>query len=178
MQPRGSGGSAEQQVRVLPVLVGAMLFGVVAFAGVATWLAVSGSGPGGGAQPQGQANPSLLLLVLGLMMLPAVALYFAFGVLAKAQARRAWEQREDDEAGRAAIGQTLMTTTIMRAALAEGFGLFGAVLILIQGSMAAWGAVAICAVLLGALLPARARLQSLEEAATGMRGAGYGPRGA
>jgi hypothetical protein len=176
-------GFSRSQVGTLPVLVGALLMGVLLFGVVATFLgpgAAQGGGSGGGPAPSGATgaiSADVLLLALGVVTLTGITGYFVVGSVAVTQARRAWEQRKDDEQGRLAIAQTLLVTTILRGALVESFGLFGGVLLMLQGNMLAWAPIGACIVLLASLMPAGSRLARLEEAATGVRGVGYGPRG-
>lgn len=176
-------GFSRSQVGTLPVLVGALLMGVLLFSLFAIFLGpgvAQGGGSGSGPAPSGApgaTSPDVLLLALGVITLSGITGYFVVGSVAVTQARRAWERRRDDEQGRLAIAQTLFMTTILRAALVESFGLFGSVLLLLQGAMLAWAPIGACIVLLASLMPAGSRLARLEEAATGVRGVGYGPRG-
>lgn len=184
MQTGQDSRSPEQQLRTIPAMVTAMLMGVVLFAVAATLVGHgggmgSGAGGGGGGSAQGPAgaqgavSPDALLLVLGVLTLAGAAGFFIFGAHAVSRARRVWERRESDEQGRAALVNTLMITTVIRAALVESFGLLGGVLILMRGDLVAWGPVALCVVLLASLLPARARLARLEQATAGMGPVGY-----
>lgn len=168
-------GSSGARVEVLPRLVGSLVAGMLFFAVTATVIRPGGSGlgggsGGGGSPPAGAPGPGVLLLVLGVVTLTGIAGYFGFGAAATAQAKRAWERREDDGQGRASLARVLATTTVLRAAMAESFGLFGAVLIMLQGSMIAWAPIGVSVLLLVSLMPAASRLARLEEAATGMRG--------
>ncbi|MCC7388431.1 MAG: hypothetical protein IT431_06645 [Phycisphaerales bacterium] len=176
----GSGFSRSQVAR-LPLVIGALLMGVLLFGAVATMQTLNAPQTGGGgAAPSGvpgATSPDVLLFTLAVVTLSGITGYFVVGSVAVTQARRAWERRRDDEQGSLAIAQTLFVTTILRAALVESFGLFGGVLLLLQGAMLAWAPIGACIVLLASLMPAGSRLARLEEAATGVRGVGYGPQG-
>ncbi|HZW09875.1 MAG TPA: hypothetical protein VFF69_08220 [Phycisphaerales bacterium] len=158
----------EQQLRTIQVLVWALMAGLVVFA--ATAVVVGPGGPMAPAQPSSEpvrAGP--LLPVLGALMAGCAGAFFAFGAAAKKQARKAWEARADEEDGRAKIIAVLSTSSILRAALVEGPGLFACVVVLLSGEPLPLAGAAIAVGLMATLLPVRSRLAQLEEAATGMR---------
>ena len=173
--------SPDQQLRLLPILLGQLLIGMIAFAVVAVFLGPAGQGGGsgggsGGGGPVG-SGPWATVDIMGIALLATgvgcLAAFVAFGAVAKAQARRAWERREDDEAGRDAIARVLVTTSILRGALAEGRGRVAATSVYLQGGGGAGGGGGVSAVLILSLMASRSRLARLEEAATGLRGVGY-----
>lgn len=169
--------SPDQQLRLLPILLGQLLIGMIAFAVVAVLLGPAGQGGGsGGGGPVG-SGPWATVDIMGIALVATgvgcLAAFVAFGAVAKSQARRAWERREDDEAGRDAIARVLVTTSILRGALAEGPGLFAATIVYLSGELWALVVVGVSGVLILSLMASRSRLARLEEAATGMRGVGY-----
>jgi hypothetical protein len=147
-----------------------MIAGLVVFAAVAAFLAPSASAPPaqGGPPPPG-VSPSVLLGVLAALLAACLVAFFAFGAAAQSQARAAWAERSDDQQGRQRLLGVLSTSTILRAALLEGPGLFAGVLVLLSGDLLPLIAVVIVVVLMATLLPMRSRLARLEEAATGLR---------
>ena len=168
-------------VRTLPIIVGALMMGLVVFGVVLVVLTLgAGAGPAApaGVPGGGQASGSfgVLYVVLGVLAATGIGGYFVMGGVARTQVRRAWESRENDEAGKAAIVNTLVMTTIVRAALVESFGIFGGTLVLLTGSLLPLVAMGLSVLMVATLLPVRSRLRTLEEAATGMRmgDMGYG----
>jgi hypothetical protein len=161
--------SPAQQLRTIPVLVGALIAGLVIFAVTAVVM-----GPGGPLASEevasGEPMPAeTMLAVLGVLLVGCLGAFFAFGAAVRSQAHKAWEARADDEDGRAKLVALLSTSTILRAALVEGPGLFACVIVLLTGSPLPLAATALVVGLMATLLPARARLARLEEAASGMR---------
>lgn len=168
MQP-SQPATPEQQLRILPILVAAMMAGMVVFAGIAAAV-----GPVGGAPPTGSPTPQAmraetLLAILGVLLAACLAAFFVIGRTAQGQARRAWESRADDEDGRARLVAVLLTSTIVRAGLVEGPGLFACVIVLLTGNLLPLAVAALAVGVMASLLPVRARLARLEEAATGVR---------
>lgn len=166
--------TAAEQMRVLPALVGAMAAGVVLFGVVTVFLWLTGAEERGGTGGEAAGIPGVMWIALGAVTLAGVVGFIVVGAAARTRARRVWESREDDAAGHAGLVRLLMVSTIARAALAEGFGLFGGVLVLVYGELLPLAVLALGVVMMATLLPAGSRLRSLEEAATGMRGGGYG----
>lgn len=165
-----------EQMRVLPVLVGAMTAGVVLFGVVTVVLSLSGAEEGGGAEGEAAGVPGVMWIALAAVTFAGIVGFFAIGTVARTRAKRVWESREDDELGHAGLVRLLVVSTIARSALAEGFGLFGGVLVLLYGELLPLTVVAVSVVMMATLLPAGSRLRSLREAATGMRmgDTGYG----
>lgn len=170
MSAQDSASSPEHQIRVLPVIVGSMMAGLVMFAAVAVVVApTTAAAPAQGAAPRSATQPGVLLGVLAALLVGCLVAFFAFGAAAQSQARKAWESRADDEQGRQVLRGVLSTSTILRAALLEAPGLFAGVMVLLSGDLLPLAAVAISVGLMATLLPTRARLAKLEEAATGVR---------
>lgn len=164
----------EERLRVLPVLVAALTIGVVLFAGVSVFLSLTGSGGTGGAWAPGAGGqetgvPNVLWMALAGVTIAGIVGYFVVGAAARGRARRVWETREDDERGHAALVQLLTVTTIVRGAIAEGFGLFAGVLILMHGELWPLAVTGVSVLLMAALLPVRPRFRAMQEAATGER---------
>lgn len=159
----------EQRLRAIPMVVGSLMTGIAAFGAVAVLTGPAGSPPGAGQTPPDPAFKNTVLMVLATLLVAAVAGFVAFGVVAKSQARQAWERRADDEDGRIRLLNVLSIHTFIRAALVESVGLFGCVITLMYGDLLPLLAAGISVVLMATLLPARSRLARLEEAASGMR---------
>jgi len=164
-----------EQMQVLPVLVGAMTAGVVLFGVVTVILSLTGAEEAG-TQGEGAGSPGVMWIALAAVTLVGIVGFVAVGAAARTRAKRVWESREDDAAGHAGLVRLLMVSTIARAALAEGFALFGGVLVLLYGELLPLAVMAVGVVMMATLLPAGSRLRTLKESATGMRmgDAGYG----
>lgn len=156
--------NATESLRVVPLLVASLMTGLTIF----TCIAVA-MGPVSPVTPTGSPSPTaqpplpenVLYAALGALGAGCLVAYFVFGAWCTTKAKAAWQARTSDDDGNDAIARLLMTTTILRAALVEGPGLFGAVLILLTGSLATIAAPVVALVLLAMLLPARSRLETL-----------------
>lgn len=165
-----------EQLRALPFIVAALIAGLAVFAVVVMMIAPGGplSGTPAPTSPPPAAPPvvggaslnDILLIAVAATLLGGMMGYSVFGVTAASRARRAWQDRSDDEQGREAIGSILLTTTMVRAALVEGPGLFGCVHTMLTGSPAGVVAAAVAIGFLSALLPVRSRYRRLLEHAT------------
>lgn len=156
------------QLKSLTVIVLALLGGMVTFSGLATYMALT-KGPlmvsqnqpattGAASAPTG--DPTLILYIAsGAFTAFSILAYVFLGKLAQSHINKriAGVPVADREQAATPI---LMTNTIIRAGFAEGAGLFGAVIVLLTGTLYTLGAVAIAAVLLILLMPARARMES------------------
>jgi hypothetical protein len=102
----------------------------------------------------------ILYVVSGLLTATSIAGFWGIGRFAVSSLRKNGAGRDPQERERLAT-MGLVTTSILRAAFAEGAGLFGAVLVLLTGTLYTLGAVAIAVVLIVLLLPVRSRLEAL-----------------
>lgn len=158
----------QDQLRVLPIIVGGLIAGLATFAAVV--LLVAPGGPLTNTPARAAPGPSIdvpLLIAVAALLLAGMVGFIAVGVTARTRARRAWQDRADDEQGAHAVGSVLLNTTIIRAALVEGPGLFGCVYTLITGNLAGLAAAAVAVAFLVSLVPVRSRSRSLLEHATG-----------
>lgn len=163
-----------QQLKSLPVILIALIGGLVSFAGLATYMAMTrgalmvpqhagsaGSAAGGSGSGGGASDPTMILYVVsGLLTATSIAGFWGIGWFAVSSLRKNGAGRDPQERERLAT-MGLVTTSILRAAFAEGAGLFGAVLVLLTGTLYTLGAVAIAVVLIVLLLPVRSRLEAL-----------------
>ncbi|GIK19948.1 MAG: hypothetical protein DYG93_11945 [Leptolyngbya sp. PLA2] len=155
----------DDQLRVLPIIVGGLIAGLITFAVIVLMVAPGGPLTNTPAPAAPSINTPLLVAVAGLMFVGVVG-FIAVGASARARARSAWQERADDEQGAHAVGAVLLNTTIVRAALVEGPGLFGCVSTLITGHLAGLAAAAVSVVFLVSLVPVRSRSRALLEHAT------------
>lgn len=160
-----------EQLRTLPFIVAALIAGLAAFSVIVALIAPGGAPaspapaapvPAGGGAPLND----ILLIAVAALLLAGIVGYLVLGATAATRARRAWQDRADEEQGREAVGSVLLTTTIARAALVEGPGLFGCVYAMLTGNPAGVVAACIAIGLLSALLPVRSRYRRLLEHAT------------
>jgi hypothetical protein len=152
-----------QIVRINQILVTALLFGVVSFAAVAVALGplqpapapVAGApiGPFGGYDP--------LLLAMGALIVGQFPVLLFLGIaMGKQAAGMARRLAAEPETRDTALARLWMNGTILRAALAEGAGLFGAVILLLHGERLALVGVGFAVLVLVAIMPTRGRLEN------------------
>ena len=150
-------------LRTLPFLVAALLMGVLTFTGFATFIAFTR----GGMAPPASTDYTLLLVLAVLGPSEFLAYHVA---LRPMFARRARETASASEETRDfGLAQQFAMKTIIAAALLEGWGLFGAVILFLIGQWPALAAPMIAAVGLALLLDARGRFERFKEDATGQR---------
>lgn len=141
-------------IRNPQIILAALAGGVLTFAGVATYLRLSG-------MEMGESELARLLPVLVVVLAAAefpVYLLLRKAFLAPVRAARA-ESLGLVEQGR--IPLQLQTLAILGAALAEGVGLLGVVTVMVGGSWYVLAAPALSVVAILALLPTRARLERM-----------------
>lgn len=163
MDSRSSTASADQVVKTSPIIILGMLMGLISFAGLGAFMRTQNQ-PAPGGSPSNAAGPiddQILLLGMGVMLLVAVPAQFVLAKLAVGRAKEAAAEVKTERDKRDAIAPVFMVMTIMRAAFAEGAGLLGAVIVFLTGNLLGLVGVAIAAVLLAMLLPARSRLDRL-----------------
>lgn len=142
--------SLDEVVRTLQIVVGAMTFGIIVFTGVAVFVAQS--------MTPNTSLGSMLLPVLGLF---AVGEFGAWMVLRQSlirAARQSLEACPPDERWMK-LAAHLRVSHLIPAAMAEGTGLFGVVVYMISGAMAALLAPGLAAVLLVVFFPTRDRIE-------------------
>lgn len=160
------------QLKSIQVIVLALMGGMLAFAGLATYMALT-KGPlmvpqqgestgaaGTSATPAGTDPTMMLFIVTGAMSAISIASVVIVGKMARIDMKKKVAGLQGEARDRAAA-MVMMTTTIIAAGFAEGAGLLGAVVVLLTGKLYTLGAVAIAAVLLAMLMPVRARMESI-----------------
>lgn len=174
-QSGSTSSSPEAQLKSLPVILLALMGGMVSFAGLATYMAMTrgalmvpakqdASAAGAGAAAGfggGAGDPTLVLYVVsGVLTAISIVISIGLGRYAVSSVRKSWASGDDAARKRQATA-ALFTTSILRGGFAEGAGLFGAVVVLLTGTLYTLGAVVIAAVLLAMLVPVRTRLEAL-----------------
>lgn len=156
--------NAAETLRAGPLMIIALMAGLTIFTCVAAVMGpISPPAPAGTPPTPGQQPLPLnaMYAMLGALGAGSVVAYFVHGRSCVKKAKEAWKARTSDDDGRDAVARVLMTTTILKGALVEGPGLFGAVLILLTGSLAAIAAPIVALVLLAIMLPVRSRFETL-----------------
>lgn len=157
----------QQTVRIAQILVFALLAGVIGLATVAVLIgptsgpavAPPAGAPAGPAGPFGGLDP--LVMVMGLLMVGQVPVLTFLGVaLARQAAGIASRHADEPEARERLLAGLWLNATILRAALAEGVGLFGGVILLLNGDRLALIGIGFALIVLVALIPTRGRLES------------------
>jgi hypothetical protein len=146
-------------VKTLRVIVAALAGGVVAFALVIEF--AFRHKPVGGTLPD-----DVLLMVGGGLLTAGVvgSVVLPQAVLGQAIARLRGKSKEDVERG---MIRTYQTACLLRAALLEGPGLFGVIVVLMTGNAVGYVAPGVAIVLMMLTLPSRAALNLLVERAMG-----------
>lgn len=137
-------------VRVLQIIVAAMMFGMVSFAGVALLIAQSVT--------PNPAQASSLFLVLGLFATGELAAWIVLRQTLAQGLQRALETCPPDERWSRFAGY-LRVAHLIPAAMAEGTGLFGIVIYILTGAPAALIAPGLAIVLLALIFPTRDRIE-------------------
>ncbi|MCW5753750.1 MAG: hypothetical protein KIT24_03460 [Phycisphaeraceae bacterium] len=167
--------SPENMYKTLPLMLIALLMGMVMFAVVG--LFVSGAITSTPVQPPSTPTPAtpppspafsadterLLLMLAGALMLSAMAGYAVLGAVGARKAAAQWAARTNDGDGRTSLAQLFVQFTFLRAAIAEGAGMFACVGLLLTGNLLFLSAVGVAALLLATLLPVRRRFDQLVE---------------
>lgn len=150
-------------LRSARIITVALISGVSIFAVVVVALRVAPA-----AQGSTPAVPTLepqvlrtMLLVLGALAVPALAGFYLFAHATRTRARAEWDARRSDDAALAAIARHVLTFTILRAAPLEALALFASVIVFLGGPPAILGVSLFAVVMMGSLLPAEARFESL-----------------
>jgi len=146
-------------IGTLKILVGALLMGLITATGVMFMLVQQGIH-----QPQ-PGLESLLLVLAILWPVTAGASLLIKGAMVK-QARTRWEA-EGGSGDDNALFPHFMSMTIVRAALLEGPGLFGAVTYLMTGKPLALIAPALSIAALGLMFPTEEKFRELVRSVTG-----------
>jgi len=154
-----------QIVRTAQILVAALLFGVSAFAAVA--LAIGplqpppalppGAAPTPG--PFGTLDP-LVVVLMALIVGQFPVLIFLGIALAKQAAAMAGRLAGEPDTRDQGLARLWLNAAILRAALAEGAGLFGAVILLVSGDRLGLIGVGFAVIVLMAIMPSRGRLEN------------------
>jgi hypothetical protein len=148
-------------LRVLRIIIAAMMMGIIAFGVVVAALLGAGI-------VEGDAQLGKILLIalaaVGAAELPA---YFAVRMAILGNLRRAGREGkpEDASSGRPAGG--FNTLTLIGAALAEGFSLFGLVVVLVSGQWLALAAPLVGLILLARQFPTRDKFDRFVASVTG-----------
>lgn len=156
----------QQTVRVAQILVFALLVGVIGLAVVAHLIGPLNSPPpapvGAAAAPPGPfGGLDPLIMVMAMLMIGQIPVlgFLGFG-LARQAAGMASRLADEPEARDRALAGLWLNGTILRAALAEGVGLFGGVILLLTGDRLAFIGIGFAVLVLIALIPTRGRLES------------------
>ncbi|MEK6703445.1 MAG: hypothetical protein AABZ53_14385 [Planctomycetota bacterium] len=156
--------NAAETLRITPLMIIALMTGLTVLTCVALAMGPISPTTTPGSSP-GAAKPPLpetaLYVFLGALGVGCVLAYFVQSGMCVKKSKELWNARTSDDEGHDAVARALMTTTILKAALVEGPGLFGAVLILLTGSLIGLAAPIVALLLLAVMLPARSRLESL-----------------
>ncbi len=139
----------ERAVQPLWIIIPAMLTGMLGLAAVVLML-------GGQLELQPKLEP-ILLTVLGIFGMSEAGAWQMVRAAMLRNARAAWEAAEPEQRP-VVLGPHLLRMGLIPAAMAEAFGLFGCVVVLITGNPTAWVAPGLAIVALLMLLPTNDRI--------------------
>jgi len=145
----------------LRLIIPAMAMGVIVFAAIVVFLITSG---GMNTDPE-PAN--LLLLVLAALAVMELAAYVVIRKVMMGNLRRRWVGRPVEDVPPEELARGFQTLTLVGAALAEGFSLFGLVILLVTGNWLAIAASAIGLLLIALHFPTRDKLSRFAGNVTG-----------
>ncbi len=158
----------DRQLRVTKVLVGALMFGLVSLTGVFSFLMHSS-----GKSTQG-LSAAPMLGVLGMVWLSSAGMSFFIPAMIANGLKRQFTGAPPDEAMRELMPR-YRVIAILRGALLEGPGLFGAVAAFLTGAWGAFTAPALSLLLLLVTFPSVKGFLRFVDAVTGApRGPGGG----
>lgn len=146
---------------VLKLIALALVLGVLIFTAIVVTMTLNRTGP-----VSGVSAPMFTLITIasGATTLPFAA---AFGPIFAAAARRQWPARRDEpHAGDWLVNQYAVLT-IIRLALAEGFGLLGAAGLMVTGRWPFLAAPLIAVVFMAVFFPTQARARAFITSVTG-----------
>ncbi len=155
-----------QAVRIPQILVGALLAGVIGLTVAALLMGPVNppppTTPGAVAAPAGPfGGIDPLLLALGALMVAQVPTFVVFGAtFARRAASMAANLSDEPESRERALSALWVNSIIVRAAFAEGTGLFAGIVLLLSGERLALVGVGFSVVVLLGLLPTRGRLEN------------------
>lgn len=142
-----------EQLKVLQILIGALIMGMLTFTGFAAFMAATGKA----SQPNSGLDQTLLI-VIGVL---SISELIAYRVMVRPTLFKQIRTKyaEAPESGRALIVSSHFTVvTIVAAAMIEGVGLLGAVTLFLSGNWVAAAVPVIAAGALALLIPSQERL--------------------
>lgn len=147
--------------RTIRLVVAAMATGVLAFGAMVVFMIT------GGVITTNPALANILLLTLAGLAFVEVVAYTMVRAICLDRARRAWNGAVADESSVDGVLSCFSTLTLIGAAMAEGFGLFGIVIFLLAGAWVAIAASALALLVIAIQFPSRARFTSFARNVTG-----------
>jgi F0F1-type ATP synthase membrane subunit c/vacuolar-type H+-ATPase subunit K len=154
----------DQALRILRIIVAAMMMGVFGLSVVAVLVG-----------RQADPNPKLANIMLVLLAVMAVWELIAYAVVRASvlnRLRRRFAGNPPAEDPATELIGSFNSLTIIACALAEGLGLFGAVIMLITGAWAALAAPALALIVLTLQLPSEDKIARFVSGVTGQQWSG------
>jgi hypothetical protein len=147
------------QLKQLRIVIGAMTFGVTSFAVVVVFV--------GGAISRDASLGWVLAGALGMLGAAELAAYPLIRAALLRSARVRYEQGSSGDAAIPQVVRSFFTVTLIRAAMAEGFGLAGLGFLLVTGLQPLWFAPAISIAFLLATMPNQETVSAFIDEVTG-----------
>ncbi len=146
-------------LKTLQIVVIALFMGMMTASGVFAMLHVTGS-----AKPSSAGlSPELLAGILGALALGTATMMLIVPPALIRQGAARYRAQETDEGKQFVLMQTLSTSTIIRCAMVEGVGLFGAVAFFITGMWPLLAAPALAGLLILSFFPTEGKLRRARE---------------
>lgn len=142
------------------MLVLAMLLGVSSFAGFVV-LTVTGIVPVSTNTAPAFLQGNTAGIVVSIGAFAASLLGMVFERALDRSAKTQWEAACDKEAGKVAVARVLLTQTLIRAALVEGFALLGILSVMLSGDWSGIAAFVVAAAVLVMLSASQSRYDAL-----------------
>jgi hypothetical protein len=152
---------AAQVLKTLRIVVGVLMLGLLI-----TTLMMALMTQTGRTQPQPQSGSELMLLVVAGAWVVAAGTSFAMRGMFVSQARARWDGARGDNPEEA-LAPVFMASTIARAAMIEGAGLFGAIAFFVYGQTLALLAPLLSLGLMGLMFPANDKFRAFVHEVTG-----------
>lgn len=144
-------------INVLRVLVLALFMGMAMLTGVFTWMRLSGTGAPAAPPP----NQEIYMYVLGAIAFGAVSGAIIIPAALVRQSAHVYRGAASDAERDAIVTRLFGTTTILRCAMVEAVGLFGAVVYFLTGETGFLAAPILAGLCMLAFFPTRGKVESL-----------------
>ncbi|MBI5863527.1 MAG: hypothetical protein HZB38_03255 [Planctomycetes bacterium] len=146
--------------KVLRLILPIMALAVLAFAAMAHWFGKFNT-------PLDDQAVRVLWIILGVLGISLLPIAFVLRPQIRSGVKRRFDAGVSEQAGASLLGAGFFSMTLIPAAMAEAFGMFGAIILFLTGDTRAVVAPILAAAAIFALLPTDARYGSYVNSVTG-----------